>query len=179
VSKHDYSPEQALDVLLRKLRERDVTLETAVRAAIDLGKDVTEVQAVGRRRVRKYRKTVPFTHEEALRLALDVLQAYFVDLPFCINSSIENLRSAAVSAARQERSPWGEEENKVVSNEQVGDEKEVEIELQTVTQISRTQQETLPLKTWEQQAIDNQFDQLKRIAHLFDFTEDQQGGDTR
>lgn len=172
MSRHDYTPEQALEMLLRKLGERDITLQTAVRAAIDLGKDVTETQQVGRNRVRKYRKTVPFTHEEALRVALDVLQAYFVDLPLCINSCIDNFRATAVGASKQDLSPWVAEEKVSVSTEHVGSEKEVEVELQTATQISRTQQETWPLKAAERQVINNQLDQLKRIMALFGFTED-------
>jgi len=173
MSKHEYAPEQALGVLLRKLGERDATLEAKIRAEIDSGKDVTEEQRRGRRRVRKYRKTVPFTHDEALRLTLDVIQAYFVDLPLCINSSIANFRSAAVGASRPDQSAWGETRAKLSSDEHVGETKEMEIELQTVTQISRTQQETLPLKTTERQAIDDQLNHLKRLADLFDFAEDQ------
>jgi hypothetical protein len=173
VSKHEYTPEQALEVLLRKLGERDATLEGDVRAAIDVGKDVPEIQQMGRRRVRKYRKTVPFTHDEALRLTLDVLQAYFVDLPLCINSSIENFASAAVGALRPDRSDWGGTPAKLSSEEHVGETKEMEIELQTITQISRTQQETMPLKTTERPLVDDQMNHLKRLADLFDFAEDQ------
>lgn len=173
MSKHDYTPEQALEVLLRKLGERDAMLEGSVRGAIDMGKDVPEVQPTSRRRVRRYRKTVPFTHDEALRLTLDVLQAYFVDLPLCINSSIENFRLAAVGALRRDQSAWGETRAKLGSEEHVGETKEMEIELQTVTQISRTQQETLPLKTMERPSIDDQLNHLKRLADLFDFAEDQ------
>lgn len=172
MSKHDYTPEQALEVLLRKLKEREESLEAAVRLAIDLGKDVSEVQRISRRRTRKYRKTVPFTHEEALQLALDVLHAYFVDLPLCINSALENFRSVAMGASTQGRARWGEEENRLITGGNAGEGKEIEIELQTVTQISRTQQETLPLKKLDQQIIDNQSDHLKRLAQLFDFSED-------
>jgi hypothetical protein len=172
VSKHEYTAEEALDTLLSKLRERDLSLEVAVRSAIDLGKDIAEVQRLGRKRVRRYRKTVPFTHEEALHVALDVLQAYFVDLPLCINSAIENFKSAAVAASRQDRPAWVQEERRLVTTEHVGDEKPMEIELQTVTQISRTQQETLPLKTWERQLIDQQLNNLKTTFGFFDFTEE-------
>jgi hypothetical protein len=173
VSNHDYTPEQALDTLLTKLREKDLSLEAAVRSAIDLGKDVTEVQRLGRKRVRRYRKTVPFTHEEALHISLEVLHAYFVDLPLCINSAVENFKSAAVTVSRQNRpASWVQEERRLLATEHVGDEKPLEIELQTMTQISRTQQQTLPLKTWEQQLIDQQLNNLKTTIALFDFTEE-------
>jgi len=172
VSNGDYTPEQALDTLLTKLREKDLSLEAAVRSAIDLGKDVTEVQRLGRKRVRRYRKTVPFTHEEALHISLDVLQAYFVDLPVCINSAVDNFKSAAVAVSRQNRPAWVQEERRLGATEHVGDEKPLEIELQTMTQISRTQQQTLRLKTWEQQLIDQQLNNLKTTIALFDVTEE-------
>jgi hypothetical protein len=172
VSKHDYTPEQALDTLLNKLRERDLSLEAIVRSAIDLGKDATEEQQLGRRRVRRYRKTVPFTHEEALHVSLDVLQAYFVELPLCINSAIGNFKSAGIDASRQDGPAWILEERKLVTAEHVGEEKPMEIELQTVTQISRTQKDTLPLKTWERQLIDQQVNNIRTTLGFFDFTEE-------
>jgi hypothetical protein len=172
VSKHDYIPEQALETLLGKLRERDTTLEAAVRSAIDLGKDVTEEQRLGRKRVRRYRKTVPFTHEEALHVALDVLQAYFAELPLCINSATENFRSAAVGASWQDRPSLFREEKTRSGAEHVGDEKPLDIELQTVTQISRTQQQTLRLKSWERGLVDQQSNNLKTMLGFLDFTEE-------
>jgi hypothetical protein len=172
VSEHEYTPEQAFETLLRKLREKDVSLEGIVRSAIDSGKDVTEVQRLGRKRVRRYRRTVPFTHEEALHLSLEVLHAYFVDLPLCINSAFENFKSAAVDASRRDQPAYFQEDKRLVAPEHVGVEKTLEIELQTITQISRTQQQTLTLKRWEQQIINQQLDNLKTTLGLFDFTEE-------
>ena len=172
MSTHDYTPEQALQTLLSKLRERDPSLEAAVRSAIDLCRDATEEQRLGRRRVRRYRKTVPFTHEEALHVSLDVLQAYFVDLPLCINSAIGNFKFAGISGSRDDRPAWSQEERRLLTTEQVGDEKLLEIEIQTITQISRTQQGTLPLKNLEPQLIDQQLNNLKTTLGLFDFTDE-------
>ena len=74
MSNHNYTPTEALETLLRKLRERDESLAMAVRLAIDSGKDIPEEQQIGWKKVRRYRKTIPFTHEEALNLSLGVLK---------------------------------------------------------------------------------------------------------
>ena len=87
MSKHDYTPNEALETLLSKLQEKDLSLEAAVRSAIDLGKDVTEEQRLGRRKIRKYRKTVPFTHEEALHVSLSSVCGH--TLWSCLSVSIQ------------------------------------------------------------------------------------------
>src|SRR5690242_17055824 len=93
MSSHEYSPQQALDVLMRKLQARDETLAAQVQSAIDAGKDVTETERATDRRKkdRVYRKTVPFTHDEALQVALDALQANFVEQPLFVDSAADNL----------------------------------------------------------------------------------------
>lgn len=74
---NQYTPQQALDLLMEKLAARDETLAAQVQAALDAGKDVSETEPATHRRkkARVYRKTVPFTHKEALQIALDALQA--------------------------------------------------------------------------------------------------------
>lgn len=171
MSAHDYIPEQALDVLLRKVKERDELLEATIRQAIDVGNEVIEVNHRGSRRIRNYR-TVQFTHEEALQVAIQVLRSCFVELPLCINSSIENFRSAAVGPSAANWTPWHQEANKSALEEDAGAEKRLEIELQTLTQIFKTPQETLPLKKSDQQEINSQADLLNRLAVLVEFGEE-------
>jgi hypothetical protein len=71
MSNHEYTPQAALELLMRKLSERDTALATEVRAVLDQGKDIQESEASNRGRKNKYtvyRKTVPYPYEEALRL---------------------------------------------------------------------------------------------------------------
>jgi hypothetical protein len=182
VSDHDYTPERALEVLLRKLGERDARLEGVVRAAIDAGQDivVTEPRRNGRGKPRIYRQTVPFTHEEALQVALDVLRAYFIELPLFINSTTENFRTAAVGIPRHQATSWRRDENEPepVAMEAQGIPKDVEIELETATQISRTPRETMPLKPLERLQVDDQLANLTRLASVVNFVEDQPSGDS-
>ncbi len=171
---HKYIPEEALSILLRKLTDRDEMLGAAVQTVIDAGRDVSETvpAGYGRRKPRSYRKMVPFTHVEALLAALEVLRGYFVELPLLINSSIENFRAAALSTVTDDLFSSAENVTHapVDPSERPGGEKDLEIEIQTETRISRVGQETLPLKGSDHQAIDDQLDHLKQLGQLFDFT---------
>ncbi len=171
---HEYTPDEALSVLLRKLTDRDEMLGATIQTAIDAGRDVLETvpMAYGRKKPRSYRKTIPFTHEEALHAAIEVLRAYFIELPLIVNSTIENFKSVALGTATDDLfSESGNAANTPLGPKgQVGIDKDLEIEIQTETQISRVGQETFPLKGSDRQTIDDQSDHLKQLRQLFDFT---------
>ncbi|HKH46317.1 MAG TPA: hypothetical protein VKM72_16775 [Thermoanaerobaculia bacterium] len=97
MSTHDYTAAQALELLLGKLKERDADLALHVQSAIDAGKDVEEREPSrrSRKRPRVYRKVVRLSDEEALQVALDVLQAYFVEQPLFVDSAAKNFRPAS------------------------------------------------------------------------------------
>ena len=174
MSSHSYTAEQALEVLMQKLRERDETLATQVQATIDAGKDISETLPAtqNRKKTHIYRKTVAFTHEEALQVALDALQAYFVEQPLFIDEAAKNFAEAAVGV------PSGrflfqisDEGREPVKIEHMGDEKQIEIELQTETQISRTGDETVSLKRTARSQIEEQQRNIAQLRTLTDFTE--------
>lgn len=183
MSAHDYTPEEALETLLSKLHQGSPALEASVRGAIDAGKDMSEtVRGQGRgRRSRTYRKIVPFSHEEALQVGLNVLRAYFIEIPQCINSAIDNFRGTALGVPEHSSRPFHFDEPwaEPVIKELEGEEKAVEIELQTITQISKSFQETLPLKIVESQQVRDKEDKFKQLTQLVDFSEAQDNGDTR
>jgi hypothetical protein len=92
---------------MRKLRARDSVLAEHIQSAIDGGKDVEETESLVRRRkkARVYRKTVRFTDEEALRVAVDALQVYFIEQPLFVNSANKNFESAALGTAEERPRP--------------------------------------------------------------------------
>src|SRR5688572_26470462 len=97
---HDYSARDALELLLGKLSGRDEHLGRQIRSAIDAGKDIEERERRGRgQKARVYRKTVPFTPEEALQVAIDALQACFIEQPLFANSVAASLQSSALDQA--------------------------------------------------------------------------------
>jgi hypothetical protein len=174
MSKHDYTAERALDVLLRKLREHVPDLAFLVQSAIDAGKDVEEKESLwGRRKKpRVYRKTVRLTDEEALHVVLDALQAHFVEQSLFAASATENFRAAAVAPQRSGSLLTGEKPKAFsISREGVGLEKILEIELQPETQISKADQETLRLEVVPNFAIQEEQENVKRLRDLIRFSE--------
>lgn len=169
-----YTPEEALELLMKKVQARDETLAIQIQAAIDSGKDVLETDpAVDRRRKpRQYRRAVPFEVGEALKVAVDALQAYFVEQPMFVDQALENLAATSLGPPtpipnlEQNYSVGGE----AVGLEQDGIEKEVAIELHTETQIRRTGQEIMPLKRTPITQIDEQKRNIAHLRGLLDFS---------
>ncbi len=173
---HLYNPQQALETLMRKLGARDEMLAAQVQAAIDAGKDVSENQPATdrRKKTRVYRKTVPFSHEEALQTALDALQAYFVEQPLFVESAADSLTEATCGVPKQMSFGYRASSEKVepIVLEGLGVEKAIEIEMQTETQLSRTGEETIPLKRMPKKQIDEQRHHIADLRKLTKFTRD-------
>jgi len=169
MSTHDYSPQDAFELLMRKLTERDRELAIRVQAVVDEGKDVEETEIVGsrRRRTRAYRKTVPYSYDEALRAALKALEAYFVEQPLFTSSVIGDLTNAALAVPKR----LHQSEDFGIDSKTLGVEKPVEIELRTETQISAPAQETFSLHRATAQQIKEQQENLTRVMALIDFSE--------
>ena len=177
---HRYTPQQALDLLMKKLMARDETLAAQVQAALDAGKDVSETEPATdrRKKARVYRKTVPFTREEALQIAFDALQAYFVEQPLFVDSAAANLAKAAIGVPQQNLPNWAysaaasASEPEPVSLEGQNEEKAVEIEMQTETQLSKTGEETKSLKRMPKELIDEQRYHIADLRKLTNFLEE-------
>lgn len=164
-------------MLLEKLRNRDQTLAKQIQEAIDAGKDVREKEPSqgNRKKARMYRKKVPYSREEALKVALDALQAYFVEQPLFVGSAVSNLAKAAIGVPKIARQAWmyssattaGEPEP--VDLEGIDQEKSIAIEIQTETQISKSEQEILPLNPRQHDAVVAQRRQLDALRQLTNF----------
>ena len=107
---HEYTPEDALRLLLGKLRKYP-DLYAQVQEAIDAGKDTprqlpehhdtegTQVEMSAfrpqsrRDKPHEYRKLTPFSVEEALDVAALALQANFVEQPLFVNGIMDNLNA--------------------------------------------------------------------------------------
>jgi hypothetical protein len=175
---HEYTPEKALELLMRKLGETNEILAAQIQAAIDAGKDIreTEPSPDGRKKPRVYRKTVPFTYEEALQVALDGLQAHFVEQPLFMKSAALNFTRTAIGRTGRRVRPGSErprlnsaKQRETISMEQLDEEKVVEIELQTETQIEKSGPETEPLKRLDDDQIKKRQSQLSKLRKLTTF----------
>jgi len=132
----DYTPEDALKILMAKLRAKDSELATEIQAAIDQGKDIQQAEpARGRKKARSYRKTVPYSHAEALQVAISALNAYFIEQPLFMNSCHNNMAQAVIGEPRRQRFSWEKESSFAIDLQTNGVEKAVEIEVVTETQL--------------------------------------------
>lgn len=170
---NEYTPQQAFEVLMNHLRKRDGQLATHIQAVVNAGKDVDETQQVGqrRKRSRSYRRTVPYSYEEASLVALDALKAYFVEQPLFIDSCVKNMAATEVGITRPPRSRWQavEGHSGEAAIESMGQRKRIEIELRTETQISEPNQEMFELREIDVTQIEKQRDNLTQLKGLLDF----------
>ncbi len=56
---HEYTPQQALELLMREINERDKELAARVQEVVDAGKDVEEAEPSTGRRLRRRRLLRP------------------------------------------------------------------------------------------------------------------------
>ena len=99
MSDHEYTPQVAFELLMRKLAERDHALAEHVRAVVNQGRDMQERESSNRGRNKKYRvyrKTVTYPYDEALQVALDALAACFIEQPLFVESCLDHMAKAPV-----------------------------------------------------------------------------------
>ena len=149
---HEYSPQEALELLLRKVKEKDSELETALKSAIDAGKDIFESEAsTDQKKQWKYRKTTRFTDEEALHAAIATLNAHFIEQPSFTNTAIDEFEVAVLDVGANFRREF------------------LEVEIQTETQISPTDKQTVRLTPTDKGLIDEQKQNIRRLSELVAF----------
>jgi hypothetical protein len=135
--RNDYSPQQALQSIMQKLSKANINLFNTVQAAVDAGRDVqaAEPTDIGRSGTREYRKTVPYTFEEAIAVAIRALEAYFVVSPLMRNSSADNFLSTAIGLPRRSSFKIERHQRFGYDDKSIGTEKMLQIELRTETQL--------------------------------------------
>lgn len=166
---HDYSPREALDLLLRKIKEKAPELASRLQSEIDAGKDISEREpATERKNPRKYRKTVPLTDNEALSVVIDGLRAHFVEQPLFANSAIREFANAAL-AVHSYPQEFASGSPSLELTKGVGLEKQLQVELQTETQISEADEQTARLSSTSQDVLMEQQTNLKRLLEALTF----------
>ena len=172
MASHEYNPRDALELLLRKVRERDPDLAIGLESVIDAGKDIFLPTA---KEPREYRKTVQFSDEEALDIALLALRAHFVEQPRLATSALGEFGKAALET---EGNRWNDEsldQSPLPTGEDVPLSIRVEFELQTETQVApkdeQTVAQTVPLSPPEKELLDEQQANIDRVTGLLRFDE--------
>lgn len=171
MSAHDYSPAKALELLLRKLDTANADLAAQVRTAIDAGKDIEEEERPlsRRKKVRRYRKAVRLSEDEALAAAVDVLQAYFVEQPLFVSSAMDNARAAALGGPRDEVEGIERKQGGRGAHSDSGAEKMLEVELRAETQLTVGGDETYRLHRPSESQVTQQRENVERLRGLLAF----------
>jgi hypothetical protein len=179
--KHEYTPQEALDLVIRKVNNRHSELAGRIRAAVNAGTDVQEIEqrrARDTNKPRSYRRTVPYSPEQALQVAVDTLQAHFVEQPLFINSLLDNMVHASLGPETTGSPPLAGYD-KPIQIKTAGTEKAIEIELHTETQlvgelgVTSGEPEVQPMPKVSAEEIREQQSNLNRLRALFDFREGQ------
>ena len=171
MSIHEYFPEQALQILLEKLLAKDETLVTEVWSAIDAGKEVliepdepsrdlfgSQTTKIQHRISGGRANPGRLSHEEALRVALDVLRAYFVVQPRFVTSVVHHL-SDSREAEDSSLEPFDAEAG-------------IEIDLWSETQLDEREGLVFRFDRVEEKEIDEQEQNLNSLIEFIQFTGD-------
>jgi hypothetical protein len=173
MSVHEYSPEEALVTLMQSVRRIDAQLADHIQSVIDAGKDIDEVEPTRdrRRRTRSYRKTVPHSFEDALQIALVSLRAYFIEQPLFVDSCLAEMSKSFLEAPVIDRHSFVlyNEQKVSVDPESQGQDKVIEIEVRTVTQISQPSVETRRFERVSAAQLQQQQVNFRRLCDLLDF----------
>ncbi len=162
---HDYTPQEAFALLMRKLNEKSEILAAQVQGVVDTGKDTEETEPFvrGRKKLRHYRKAAPYSYQEALQIAAKALEAHFIEQPRFVNSCHENMAKAAIGEPKDDR------RSSAVDLHAAGREKAILVELRTETQISESGQDTFEMRRIPTNQIEEQQANLLRLQQIFDF----------
>jgi hypothetical protein len=181
MSKHDYTPEEALELLIQKVNDRNPALAVEVRDAVNAGRDVQATEQVrkrgGKMKSLSFRRTVPFSAEQALGVALEALKAHFVEQPLFANSVLDDMAHSALGVVElgSQKTPSKEAVPRPQAN---GEQKSVEIELRTETQLLSdthmvtTQADTFRIERVSAELIEDQKTNVRKLRELFNFNEE-------
>lgn len=171
----EYGYEEAIKVILDRLRERDPDLATLVQSAVDEGKfvDVSgDFKGKKGQPTHAYRKLTKLTDREALEKVLSVMESYFVELPMCVNAAaddLEKLEISALAAGEDKDFPLFREDSGAFRGQVTLQDKELDairvcIDLEhEAMHAQRDESSLLTLETFSQEQIESQ---QKNLADL-------------
>ena len=104
---HDYTAKDALDLLVWKIEGESPALANQIRSAIDAGKDVqaeeTISPAIGKKKAKKryYRKHIAYTDEEALGVAMTVLESHLIESRMLVNAAQGEFKQVGLASPKK------------------------------------------------------------------------------
>ena len=150
-----FSPEEALAILMEGLRKKSEELASEVQNANDSGTadflGTTDKQTRPRASSRRG-PLRPLSHEEAVEVALHVLQSYFIEQPLLEKSAVENLTFPDASEEIPPSPPV--------------EEVTFEFDFRTETQMEEVDEHLFRLKGEEETSIEQQRQNLASLREL-------------
>lgn len=173
MAKHEYSPKQALDLLLQLIGEADQNLKIEVQDAINQGKEVSTRELLERKKKPKnQRKIISLNEKEALEVAISALGTHFVHSPMLVNAVLSEITNCLLGSEQQIGKDLIDfDETEFVVQAEPGKSEQVEIELVTETQIIPTSESTITLARTSDEEIDAQQVALSRVREMTNFDE--------
>ena len=173
---HEYTPREALDLIIRRIDSASPELATRIQAAIDEGKDVSvegEEIVTGRRRRRRkyfYRKNVALTDEEALQITIVVLQSHLVETRKIMRAAQQEFTSAGLGRPRQSKD--FEASREVLRGDVSGqsEPKTIEIEVEPETVLEKQNVPNLRLGYMNDDELQELENLLSQVKALTDFS---------
>jgi hypothetical protein len=174
---NDYTPRQALTLLLRNIEMSSPQLHQRIMSVIDAGKDVevaetTRTQTKGKKKARSYRKNVPFDDAEAIGVALLVLESHLIESRRIVKAVMTGFANAANAPAKQRNATDADNRDLMVGPVSELDlVKKVVIEAEPETVQQKQALPDLPLEDAVSTELDGLEDIFDRLRVLLDFTE--------
>jgi hypothetical protein len=142
-----------------------------MKEAIDAGKDVQEEEAMSRRRVRSYRKNLPYTDEEAVGVAMTVLESHLVETRKLIGAADVEFSKVEVAPPKGRESKGDDDEDIARSRTSGRDtHKSVEMEIEPETVLEKQNLPNVPLEMATSPELEGLEAVFRHLRELTNFT---------
>ena len=176
--RHVYSPKEALDLILERVKEKSQDLYDRIHTAINERKEILvedNHSFCGQRpkKPRFFREFEPYTQDEKLSIALKVLEAHFLETQLSARAAHSEFKKAAIAEQKSE-----EHEDEVHKAKDIADsDKRKKIYIEVENEITREKIDCpyFQLKPPEEQQIDSLKEILHQLSKLIDFQEKNDG----
>lgn len=105
--KHDYTAKDALTLLIKKIETVSTDLAKRIQFSTDMGKDIPAEEKImleanhGKPKKRYYRKHVAYTDDEALAVAMMVLESHLIESRLLVNAAHGEFKKVGLAPAKK------------------------------------------------------------------------------
>jgi hypothetical protein len=184
--KHDYTARDALNLLVGKVETLSPALAQRIRSATDSGRDAREEDTLpagaGRRKAkpRYYRKHIAYNDQEAVEVALTVLESHLIESRMLVNAAYDEFQTVALAPPKGTKAVGsaistvgGALEQglfeAVFDNSAIGTRKDIVIEVETEAVQDKRSRPDLHLSSIDERELQTLRELFRRLRLLLDF----------